>query len=187
MASTAESGDSAVYVDFWIDHDKGPFLTLTNQNATALITFLAVAVTFAGNRSWKIARYIMYHVMYRRSSRTKVAEKKTLRLEVILRNIVTAGSTIWAIIELVWHDRLKRKASQPRRPGGRTRKQRRKKVVTLTAIAALHFIAFIAAGILTSRIVVGRLVVSRAIDSCGQWTARNVTERSSLRTWQSLR
>jgi hypothetical protein len=187
MASTAESGDSAVYVGFWVDHDNGPLLTLTNQNATALITFLAVAVMFAGNRSWKVVRYIIYHVMYRRSSRTKSAEEKTLRLEVILRNIVTAGSTVWALIEVVWDDRLKRKASQPRRIGEQRAKHRKEKIGSLYGIAALHFITFIAAGVLTSRIVVGRLVVSRAIDSCGQWTARNVTERSSLRTWQSLR
>ncbi|KAF2820659.1 hypothetical protein CC86DRAFT_428437 [Ophiobolus disseminans] len=187
MSSYTDSGDSAVYVGFWVDHDNGPFLTLANQNATALITFLAVAVTFAGNRSWKVVRFVLYHALCSKSNRSAPVANISRRLEVILRNVVTAGSTLWALVELTWDERLKRKASQSGRPRGYGERNKRRRIVTLGLIAAIHFIAFIVAGILTSRIVVGRLVVSRAVNGCGQWTGRNVTERSSVRTWQSLR
>ena len=187
MAHYTDSGDSAVHIGFWIDHDNGPFLTLANRNATALITFLAVAVTFAGNRSWKIIRFVLYRILYSRERRARPGTAVTRHLEVVLRNVVTAGSTLWALIELLWHDTRRQDASQLGRAPGQRIRNRRRRITILGAVATAHFVAYIAAGILTSRIVVGRLVVSRAIDSCGQWTGRDVTERASVRTWQSLR
>lgn len=172
MAQSTDPGDSAVYVGFWIDHDNGPFLTLTNQNATALITFLAVAVTFAGNRSWKIVRFALYHFLYSSNSRSRPATNMTRQLQVLLRNVVTAGSTLYALIEIAWDNRLKARTSR-KSHCGQVYDQRARSTTwrkwMLLGVAAAHFIAFITAGILTSRIVIGRVVVSRTVASCGQW------------------
>lgn len=58
----------------------------------------------------------------------------------------------------------------------------------LKLFIAGHWLAFIALGILTSRVVVGRLVVSRVTSTCGKWMMKSPppdTSSSSVDEWQS--
>lgn len=195
MSSIPRSGASAAYTGFWVDHDQGRFLTLTNQNAAALLSFLAVAVTFAGNRSWRIIRYMLFQIICRHHKRLGQSTAPTRRLQIILRNVVTAGSALWAFIELLWNRRSTISFSEqsdglPRSP--RSTRRAYWKTSALALASGLHLAAFVAAGILTSRILIGRTVVSKAISSCGQWQARGESTLSyspspGLLTYQSLR
>ncbi|KAH7086537.1 hypothetical protein FB567DRAFT_550023 [Paraphoma chrysanthemicola] len=190
MAQVTDSGNSAVYTGFWNDHGNAAYLTLENRKANALISFLAIAVTFAGNRSWKIVRFALYHVLCRRDGDTLPSGSVKRQLQVILRNVVTAGSTLVTLGELLWDNRQKaKKRNNYQHPSeaGKVPKRKTGRTTSLILIATVHYVAYIAAGILTSYIVVGRLVVSSTIPSCGQWTGRDTSELASLLTWQSLR
>ncbi|KAH7394528.1 hypothetical protein BKA66DRAFT_567464 [Pyrenochaeta sp. MPI-SDFR-AT-0127] len=185
MAQVTDSGVTAAYTGFWFDHDNGRFLTLTNRNAATLLSFLAISVTFASNRSWKILRFALYQFLCTRPEKPGRLPSRTRELQVILRNVVTAGSTLWTCIELLWTRRRTAKET----PQSETAKRSiNSGSIPLALIAVVHFIAFIAAGILTSRILVGQTVVSRVTPTCGQWQARDIggTLEQTL-TDQSLR
>lgn len=199
MANIPDFGASAAYIGFWIDHDVGRFLTLSNRDATAFLSFLAIAVTFAGNRSWNIIRFILFQLLRLGHGNQKQPTKLTQKLRAILRNAVTAGIALWTVVELLWNhgqglDPAKR--YKELFSSARGIKRLPWKVIALALISAAHLAATISAGILTSRIFVGRTVVSRAIDSCGEWQAKNATfldnkplevQNTDIAVWQSLR
>lgn len=174
-------GFEAVRKGWWTDHDAGRarrgMLTLSNQEAAALLGFLAVAVTFAGNRSWKIWRFFLYRCFRQNEADGKDARKWTRRFKLILRNVITAASASWMFITQAWEIRGRRRSPE----GMKNLVQS----IGLVIAAGIHLLAFVAAGILTSRILIGRTVVSKPLDSCGQWEPRDGA--SSILAWQSLR
>ncbi|KAF2868559.1 hypothetical protein BDV95DRAFT_596905 [Massariosphaeria phaeospora] len=180
-STVPDSGASAVHIGFWQNYDggrlQGALLTLSNQNAAALLSFLAVAVTFAANRSWKICRFVLYQYLRTHTDENDTAAQSRRQLQVILRNIVTAGSTLWTFIDMFWTRRRERQSAL----------QWNWKPTVLAILSATHLAGFIAAGILTSKILVGRIVVSKRIDSCGQWQAKNSSDPASLLSYQTLR
>jgi hypothetical protein len=50
MVNILDSGATAAYIGFWIDHEGDYLLALTNRDAVALLSSLAIAVTFVRNR-----------------------------------------------------------------------------------------------------------------------------------------
>lgn len=177
MATIPGSGTSAVYIGFWLDHDAGYFLTLANRNAATLLAFLAITVTFASSRSWKLVRFVLYqHLCLVRGNQGQ-SMKPARRLQVILRNTAMAPSTLWASIELLWSYRRRISASQSSESlllFNREVKSMSRRATLLSIISSIHLAGFAAAGILTSRILIGRTVVSRVTPTCGQWTAKNL-------------
>jgi hypothetical protein len=66
-------------------------------------------------------------------------------------------------------------------------------MTALGFIPLAHMLSSLAAGILICRVLVGRIVVSTALNSCGHWQANNITgsnspayQSSEMLTWQSL-
>lgn len=169
MANVQESGSTAVYTGFWTDHDGRYLLTLTNRNAAAFLSFLAVAVTFAGNRSWKVFRFIIYVLLSHRPRSDQGATPSNQAIQAVLRNASTAGATLWSLLDMLRPSCTVRKASEMLLPGSKAGKGSRTRASVLSSISMAHLLGFIGAGILTSRTLVGRIVVSRVVSSCGQW------------------
>jgi hypothetical protein len=193
MNNIPDSGATAVYIGFWNDHDGHYLLTLTNREAAALLSFLAVAVTFAGNRSWKIFRFTLYNILSQRHTSTQGSSTSKQALQVVLRNFSTAGATLWSLVEIAWDRRKSVRDTEGLLTGSKAAEISKKRATALSFISLAHMLGFLGAGILTSRVLVGRIVVSKAVSSCGQWQANNVTDGSELVymssemfTWQSL-
>ena len=168
MATTGNdaAGSAAVHTGFWIDRSRGPVygatLTIIDSHATVLLAFLAVLVTFTGTRSWKFWRFILHFTLQTPKIDPWETPFHRLRDLVLLRNSETAGSTLWTLIFP---------------PQSKTKFKKRGWMATLSfgSFAAAHLLVFIAAGILTSRTFIGRTVVSKVTDTCGQWLGDPVT------------
>jgi hypothetical protein len=78
---------------------------------------------------------------------------------VLLRNSDTSTNTWFDYCSLLW------KARQEKSSGLRSR------LSTVWALAGLHSLVFIAAGILASQTVIGNSVVSKVTPTCGRWQA----------------
>ncbi len=164
-----QAGSTAVHTGFWFDHEhgrfRGPCLTLPNKQAAVLLAFLAVLVTFTANRSWKICRFVLLRVVH--SSDTEpshIAGRKRQR-QVVLRNSETAGGALVSLLEV----------SATRRSGLSLWRKDVWRSVFLAVFALGHWAAFIAMGILTSQIIVGRTVTSSVTDTCGQWAGKGLS------------
>jgi hypothetical protein len=168
------AGSTAVHTGFWKDHDRdrirGATLTISNPRAAALLAFLAILVTFAANRSWKICRYVLHRLMHTRQVESDVTVWTKRQQQVVLRNSETAGGALiamlgisfvngfsWSMVERVtWKSWL------------------------LKLFTVGHWLVFILLSILTSRIIIGRTVVSKVTDTCGIWEAKNMLEDTSI-------
>src|SRR5690242_11414486 len=117
MANVRKSGSTAVYTGFWTDHDGRYLLTLTNRNAAAFLSFLAVAVTFAGNCSWKVFRFIIYVLLSHRPRSDQGATPSNQAIQAVLRNASTAGATLWSLLDMLRPSCTVRKASEMLLPG----------------------------------------------------------------------
>jgi len=167
--SQAEAGSDAVWVGFWIDYDRGgrvrgASLTLRNKHAAILLAFLAVLVGLSANRSWKIWRLTLLAPFQGLKSGTM--RKK--ELQIIFRNSETTGATLWSLLTL------------PLTVQGPL--STRDWLATLLAgiLALAHMLGFLAAGILTSQVVLGRHVTSKNTPTCGQWISKYSVSKSGF-------
>lgn len=174
MASDQEnisSGSNAVYIGFWIDWDRGKVLgatlTLRDSHAVPLLAALAIVVTLAGNRSWHLCRLIWHSLLRARDSYEQAVKEHRRKQQVILRNSETAGGATVGLFE-EWFDfgitRALRKCSL--------------KDLLLGMFAIGHWASFIALGVLVSQIVLGKVVVSKSLPTCGQWSPSMTTDGS---------
>ncbi|KAM0431287.1 hypothetical protein ACHAPT_005258 [Fusarium lateritium] len=152
----------------WKDHSRHAFssttLTLSNRDAAVLLAFLATLVAITGVRSWRISRFAMYMAFTSRpdveiSANDEGASDELLPQQVILRNSETATG---AAVGLLSYTYLSKEAKA-------TKLQQRLKGTLFGIIALGHWATFIVLSILTSQIVLGRTVVSKATSSCGKW------------------
>lgn len=166
----ADAGSDAVYTGFWLDYDRGgrvrgSTLTLTNQQAAALLAFLAVVATFAANRSFKIFRFCLHYFIHPPAHpETDAVAGAQRKQQVILRNSETAGGALVSLLDLTISERSGGPVSV------RVRARAISKSVLLKLVITAHWLVFIALSILTSRTVIGKTVVSRRTDTCGKWT-----------------
>lgn len=182
----ADAGSDAVYTGFWLDHDRGgpvrgATLTLTNQKAAALLAFLAIVVTYAANRSFKIARFCLHRWVHPDDAGADSVTSPKRRQQVILRNSETAGGALMSLLD----------THVTRRSASRASVRAISKSVLLKFLITAHWLGFIALGILTSKTVVGKTVVSRRTSSCGRWVMSSSTPEGdsahSADEWQSTR
>ena len=155
------AGSSVTYVGFWTDFDRGgkvlgATLTLRNRDAAILLAFLAVLVGISANRSWKIWRFFL-HSLLSVDNRSRPSGRGQQRLHVILRNTETAASTLASLVML------------PINAMQRLERTDYVKLLLLSGFALLHLVGFVAAGILTSQLFLGRDVTSKSLENCGQW------------------
>lgn len=164
--SQEHAGNNATYLGFWTDYSrggriKGATLTLRNRDAAILLAFLAVLVGFSANRSWKIWRLAL--LAPSRGLQSRTTRKK--ELQIILRNSETTGATLSSILQLPF--------TSPESPS----RGDSLRTVSVTIFAFSHLFFFVAAGILTSQVVIGREVSSKVTPSCGQWVSKfNIRE-----------
>jgi hypothetical protein len=153
-----DAGEDAAFVGFWVDHDRGnnilgATLTLRARHAVVLMAFLAVLVTFAATWSWQFWRFLLHSLISRKAQ--DASAPALLRHEVILRNNATPSAALRSLLSTPALETNTRKDSQ--------------RGFLLGLFTTGHVIAFGAASILTSQVIIGQTVVSRVTDTCGQW------------------
>ncbi|KAH7333114.1 hypothetical protein BKA65DRAFT_479680 [Rhexocercosporidium sp. MPI-PUGE-AT-0058] len=155
-------GTDAVYTGFWINQDRGRILgatlTLPDKQAAPLLAALAVLVALAGNRSWHLCRLIWHRFLRAKEAHTSAIKIRRRKQQVVIRNCETAGGATLGLFA-VWFNfgvlRILREFSP--------------KDIVLGLFTLGHWISFIALGVLVSQIVVGNLVVSKVLPTCGLW------------------
>ena len=152
--STPASLPGSVYTGLWTDwtHSRSQGLTLTVPagHAAVLIAFLAIFVRIAGGHLWDVFCYIIFHVRSTADARDGLHHQQ----QALLRNNLSDNRAIWQFSSIAWEWRGKTK-----RPLYRS--------LPLILSAALHFIAFTAAGIFSSKVAsVGSTVLLRG-PTCG--------------------
>ncbi|KAH8659284.1 hypothetical protein BGZ60DRAFT_121531 [Tricladium varicosporioides] len=159
---TISSGTNAVHTGFWIDWDRGKILgatlTLRDSHAAPLLAALATLVAIASNRSWHICRIFWHSFLRAKDDHEEVVKEHRRRQQVILRNSETAGGATWNLFD-EWFDFGVTKVLRECSP----------KDIVLGIFATGHWILFIALGVIVSQIVLGKVVVSKALPTCGQW------------------
>lgn len=160
----ADAGSDAIYTGFWRDYDRGgrlrgSTLTLTNEKAAALLAFLAIVVTFAANRSFKIFRFCLHHFIHPADDQSDAVTAAKRRRQVILRNSETAGGALVSLLDTTISERS----------GAPVSVRAISKSVLLKLLITAHWLVFIALSILTSQTVIGKTVVSKRTDTCGKW------------------
>jgi hypothetical protein len=161
------AGDAAVFQGFWVERDRGnslgATLTLQDGHAIVLLAFMALLTTYVGTRSWLFWRFLLHNVIGDRNAHAE-SSQSTVYLQVILRNAETASGALWGLVVAALPSNKSRQDPQRR--------------FWLGLFTAGNVVAFIAAGILASQLVVGRRVVSTITDTCGMW--RNIGLTSTL-------
>ncbi|CCX11990.1 hypothetical protein FPQ18DRAFT_122119 [Pyronema domesticum] len=146
-----------IYTGIWTNHARGRVLgstlTLTDSQALALVSVLAVLITHTSTRSFKILRYALYHFRNHEVSRDGLARQQ----DVLLRN----GETDMAMLPVLGWIAYKWK--------GHTKNPfRRSSVVFIFTL--VHMLLFIVAGVATSFVASGgdQPVIAKGKD-CGYW------------------
>ncbi|KAH6666348.1 hypothetical protein B0J14DRAFT_201246 [Halenospora varia] len=165
MASNQEiisSGTNAVHTGFWVDWDPGKIfgatLTLRDSHAVPLLAALATLVAIASNRSWHICRIFWHSFLRAKDDHNEPVKEHRRKQQVILRNSETAGEATLNLFEQ-WFNFGVTKVLRECSP----------KDIVLGIFAAGHWVLFIAFGVIVSQIVLGKVVVSKALPTCGQW------------------
>ncbi|KAI9775308.1 MAG: hypothetical protein M1839_001292 [Geoglossum umbratile] len=146
-----------VYVGLWTDYEQSfPLqrrLTLPSQDAAALLAFLVVLVTIAAGSSWRLWRIALH--MLGRPQRTGEPVRDSQRA--ILRIVSPDLNVGIKLIELMFAERTSlRKFPQPLW-----------KLLPVLGIALLHWLSFLCAGVLTSKISLGNAVIGDGGANCG--------------------
>lgn len=155
------SDSNAVYTGFWIDWDRGKILgatlTLRDSHAVPLLAALAILVTLAGNRSWHICRLVWHVLLRSKESHKEAVQEHRRKQQVVIRNSETAGGATLSLVE-EWFSfgilKLLRECAT--------------KDILAGSFAAGHCALFIALGVLVSQIVLGNVVVSKKLPTCGE-------------------
>ncbi|RTE80488.1 hypothetical protein BHE90_005000 [Fusarium euwallaceae] len=149
-----------VWMDYSRDVISSPTLTLSNRDAAVLLAFLATLVAITGVRSWRISRFAMYMAFVPRQQHAEASiNDQPLPQQVILRNSETATGAAIGLLSYTYINKAPKAAGTRQGVKG----------TLFSAIALGHWATFIALSILTSQIVLGRTVVSKATSSCGKW------------------
>ncbi|KAF2126601.1 hypothetical protein P153DRAFT_433721 [Dothidotthia symphoricarpi CBS 119687] len=154
---------NVVYTGVWDDYERGPVLsrvlTMEYRTGTYLITLLAILVTFAANRSWKIWRLVLHTALrYQAEHEYLIRQKRS-----VLTNAETTGGALLAYYEIAML-----------RGSWKGLPVRIKLIAAcLILFALVHWVGFIALGILTTQVNLGSIVRSLKTDSCGFWFARD--------------
>ncbi len=108
------STDSAtafdVHLGAWTDWSRGPVfgatLTLTRQNGSLLIAFLAFFIAIVGTRFWRLVCLALHYIYSNRDNRDGVHHQR----QVFLRNAPNPESALWTLADMgfTWRDNAKK-------------------------------------------------------------------------------
>jgi hypothetical protein len=155
MASTAY-----VYTGLWTNHQhnsiKAVTLTMSADNASFLVAFLALFLGIVGGHFWAIVSYAVFQIRSTLASRSGQHHQQ----QAILRNYHAPGAAIWQLSLASWSWR------------------RRRGFVALTStllvvlLALTSVMAFAAAGILSAKVTSKESDVLVKTSKCGLWDDR---------------
>jgi hypothetical protein len=148
---------SNIHTGAWTDYSRGKVygvtLTLTNSQAVALVSFLAVLITHTGNRSFTILRFILHQTRSHETPRDGLARQP----DSVLRNAETDMGTLSLIPWLAF----KWRGHTPH-PYRRT--------IPLLLLVLLHTVGFLVAGAAVSFVAdEGDTLVIAKGTACGAW------------------
>lgn len=92
MAETQAAIDYPVYLGVWTNWSlggkiTGSTITLTHRNGALLTAFLAIFITFAGSRLWRIVCFAIYQLLLSKSSKSGLSQDGLYhQCQAILRN-----------------------------------------------------------------------------------------------------
>jgi hypothetical protein len=162
MASTAY-----VYTGLWTNHQhnsiKAATITMTADNASYLVAFLALFLGIVAGHFWAIISFAVYQVRSTLAPRSGQHHQQ----QAILRNYHAPGAAIWQLFLASWSWR-----------------QRRGLVALVAALpvvllALTSVMAFAAAGILSARVTSKESDVLVKTSNCGLWDDRTVSSMPS--------
>jgi hypothetical protein len=91
-----------VYLGAWINWKRGRVLgatiTMSQGNASLLIAFIALFVSFVGTRFFRLACFIAHRLYSKRSAQDGIYHQR----QAILRNSDNAIGAIWSLGEVFW-------------------------------------------------------------------------------------
>ena len=127
-------------------------MTMSLRDGAYLIAFLALYVRLTGSHLWSIFCHFAFRVHSTSSPQSGLYHQQ----QAILRNSASVGRTLWDLVTVSysWRGRVSR-------PFGRT--------IWLFMYASLHIVAFVAAGIFSSRVTTARAEVLVRGNLCGIW------------------
>lgn len=145
-----------VYTGFWTNWSSGRIagatLTLGSQQSAYLVAFLALYVNYVGTDMWRLFSYFIFRAKASPPNYDSLRRDQLL----ILRNLSSSFDAMWELAKAAWKDRHYSKKALSRS-------------ILLIIAAALHYIAFTAAGILASRVTSAKSEVLLRSDTCGFW------------------
>jgi hypothetical protein len=164
---------SNIHTGTWTNYSRGRLygvtLTLTDDQAIALISFLAVLITHTGSRSFKILRFILHQTRSHEAPRDGLVRQQ----EVLLRNSETDMGTLPLIpwIAFKWR-------------GHTPRPYRRS--LPLFVMILVHTLGFMAASIATSFVANAEdaPVLAKGTE-CGEWTFGEDKSVTAVSVWHS--
>ena len=142
-----------IYEGVWTNQARGPLagatLTLTSTDGAYLVAFLAIFVHVTGTCVWRLVSYAIF--MSR--ARTGLADCTRQQQQAVLRNSASAITAFRGFIKVI------------------VRSRKTSKTLSLILWAALNTVAFLAAGIFSSKVVSTRSDVLLEPTGCGRWWA----------------
>jgi len=137
MATTIDTTD--VHLGHWINLSygtiRGSTVTLTKRDGAFLTAAIAIFVSFAGARFWRVVTFVVSLCLTKRAPQDGVYHQR----QAVLRNSPDALSTCWTLWRVNWAWRKKK---------GRVWRR----VMPLVVIAFLVGLALAAVGVLSSQI-----------------------------------
>ncbi|KAL1641683.1 hypothetical protein SLS58_005961 [Diplodia intermedia] len=106
----SEVEDYKIYLGTWTDWSRGPVfgatLTLTRENGTLLIAFIALFVTIVSTSFWRLSCFAFHHFYSSESARDGLHHQR----QAILRNSANSTSGIASLFQLLlaWREIAKR-------------------------------------------------------------------------------
>ena len=99
---SATLGTSNVHLGPWVNWSlgsvRGSTITLTRENGALLTAFIAVFVSFAGLRIWKIAAFGIYLCLSTDSHQDGLFHQR----QAVLRNSSSADDAFWNLVTIAW-------------------------------------------------------------------------------------
>ncbi|KAE9363255.1 hypothetical protein N431DRAFT_475416 [Stipitochalara longipes BDJ] len=157
------SSNATVYTGFWTNYARGTVygstLTLSTRNGAILIAAIAIFFQLIGGQSWSIICFIAHQLRTTRDAENGLYHQQ----QAVLRNNKSDINALWQFARIGWAWRSRDT-------------QNFRKSLPVVTIGLLHFIAFSAAGILSSHITtIDDQVLLVQSSRCGPWTDNGST------------
>lgn len=144
------------YSGWWINWGKGLVLgltlTISTRDGGILISFLTMLVRLVGNHMWSIFRFMLHQCRTSRDPKDGLYHQQ----QATLRNATSQSQTLWKLATLAWFWRSN--TTQPLR-----------RSIPMIGLVVFHLVAFLIAGLFTSRFISSSNECLVPKGTCGYW------------------